>query len=437
MSNYLTVLGLVLTISVAAEAKFAPECSDLFVGTTKGIRSSIQSADSLAHFLEGIGEMGAANRETVHGMANSMYRSRRNSEIQAVVASLSSIHRHQAKAIVQTAMIAYARGEASGAELFQHELPRPIDPVQFQRWQSIGQQFQSNAELTAQLRHTLIDLKKFEYVFGKEIAVDLSIHEISAGLMSLKSPSLVGQFIETFQRSDVLTRQYILAKATELRRTPTGEVTLTLKGNLDLGSAKLIESLLKKPLEILQEEAYFEYESNGLAQRPHLTDNAVARRVALRYINRMNFRLTNVNVQHAGRFLASVSVSDQMIDSAMFKLLDSASQLTPQQLEVERVTFALFELQLLERNARGLSSFDIDLQHGHQVLTEKMPWVAYSAQILKLHAKYDLRSGARGFSNLQQIAVNYFKSNPSSLNDLVPFCHDEVLRFRSDFGIAP
>ena len=84
----------------------------------------------------------------------------------------------------------------------------------------------------------------------------------------------------------------------------------------------------------------------------------------------------------------------------------------------------------MERNAKNLGTLNIDLRYSASVLSAKTDYRLYLGNLLELHTKYDLRN----FPALEQLAVDYFRKYPESLDDLHDSQNANVQRFKRDFG---
>ncbi len=393
---------------------------------------SVTSVDALTKFLEEIGKIGPANHATTLSMAQLFYRDLGQDGVTKIVRNLLLTHQHKAQEAVWEAFITHARGEDSGARSLENYFPEPLSKESFLKWTKLGDGMTANAEFMEKLEMALGDFKDFEHVYGKSINKDKSFISVVEGFRSLDNPSLAGRFMELFLKSDRLTKQYIFDAVVELGRQ-NNEVTVQLKGTSSQernASAKSIDSLLSESLGQLQELAYFEYKSNGNSARPTLPDPEITKPVALRYLLRKGLDLLDHDVEYAGKILAQYPAPDTAVDVAMTRLLASGSKMSAEIFKLQDISYALYELLALERNARKLSSLNIDLKYSASVLSKKTSYRLYLGNLLELHKKFDLRN----FPALKQLTVDYFRKYPESLDDLHESQDMNVRRFKTDFG---
>lgn len=285
-----------------------------------------------------------------------------------------------------------------------------------------------------QLHTALIDFKRFKYIEGKNINAGQALIDVFESFKSLKNPSLMNRFIELFLKADRLTRQYIFDEIVELKYLGDGQITVVLKGSSSKEQnvvPMMIDSILSKPLIHLQEQARFLYASNGASNRPILPDDETTKNFALSYLARLKFDLSNHDVIYPSQVLAKHPEADPDIDAAMTKLLASGLKLPEGLRKYLDVRFAKTELLILERNARSLSSLDVNLEYSRSVLSEKTQYRQYLINLLKFNSKYDLKY----FPQLQDLAVSYFRKYPESLEELKSTHFWEVLRFKRYFNL--
>ncbi|MBK8204834.1 MAG: hypothetical protein IPK68_21845 [Bdellovibrionales bacterium] len=139
----------------------------------------------------------------------------------------------------------------------------------------LGEDIITNRSFIGNLEIAIDDFLQFEPALRNYIDTKLTLINLIDGLKKLKSASLVGQFMEIFLKADPVTRQYIFSEIIDLKYGVDGERTIALKGTSTPGEKfgvdEAISRLLRKTLEILQEEAFFMYESSGDSRRPPLS----------------------------------------------------------------------------------------------------------------------------------------------------------------------
>jgi hypothetical protein len=396
---------------------------------------SITSADSMAIFLEDIGEIGPVNHQTALSLAELFYRELGQEGCQNIARNLLMTHRHLAHDAVFFAFLIHAKGEDSGAQSLAKNFPKPINEKTFLRWTKLGTEMTANQKFMAKLDVAMGDFKAFEYVYGEHINRQQAFLDVVEGLNGLNNPSLVGQFIELFSKADRLTRQYILDKVSELKiNENTNRMTVVLKGTQTKernAQTQAIVAILSKSLNAIQELAYFDYTSNGISNRPVLPDAETTKTVALRFVKRKGYDLNDRDVNYTSEILVRHPTADLAVDDALIKLLESGTKMPDWKHQYSDISFALFELELLERNARGLSSFNLDLRYSTSVLSSKTDYKRYIKNVLELNANFGLQT----FPALKQLALDYFHKYPEDLNNLHASQNVIVQKFKKDFGI--
>jgi hypothetical protein len=449
MSKGLTAGLLLLSLLSSTSVTYgAMSCEDLFNGLGHANRagsyaerlieaqiSAIKSVETLAQFFEVVGGIGPANHEHAVRMAELFYRELGQQGVERIARNLLLNHRHVSQEAVWSAFMVHARGESSGAASLERYFPEATNKETFLRWTRLGERLTADSKFMSQLELALRDFKAFESVYGESINAERAFVSVVEGLKGLNEPSLIGRFIEFFGKADRLTRQYIFDEVMQLTRLDGREITVVVKGSSSKAernaSAKALGSIFEKSMNQLQEEAYFVYKSNGISNRPQLPDAETTKVVALRYLKRMNYALIEGDVEYASEVLARHPSADPAIDMAMVKLLEMGATMPERRHIYSDDTYAMHELRILARNARGLSAINIDLRYGAQVLSSKTDDRLYLGDLLEFHAKYDLRN----FPALQRIATTYFRKYPESLSDLHESQYANALKFRRDFGI--
>lgn len=448
MSKVLTSGLLFLSLLGSASVTHAAmSCEDVFKGpginnragsyASRSIEariSSINSVGTLAKFLEDIGGIGSANHDHVVSMAEVFYRELGQQGVDRIARNLLMSHSHRTQEAVMSALVAHVRGEAPKSKELERYLPKAIDQEAFLRWTRLGERMTEDSNFMNQLELALRDSKGVESAHAKPIDLEKAFVSVVEGLKGLNNASLVGQFIEFFNQADRITRQYIFSEVTELKSVDGQGVTIVVKGTSSEqrnAYAKVLEAILKKPINQLQEEAYFVYKSNGISSIEKLADAETIKNVALRFMKRMRYDLLEYDVEHASGILAQHPSADPKIDAAMVKLLESGATMPKWQHKFSDIRYALHELLILERNARGLSALNIDLSYSTQLLSSKIEYRLYLVELLKIHAKFDLRN----FPALQKIAITYFHKHPESLSELDESQNTNVQKFKRDFGI--
>lgn len=427
MFKRLTAVILFLTTFSAAQISFAHSCQEFFngsVGKTHSLRSngrsidapvsSINSPDGLARLFEEIGTIRPGENQNSLGMANLFYRELGQQGVDGVTESLLMNHHHIAREAVLSASLTFARSEYSALRDLKSSFPKPIAKKTFLRWTRLGESFTENVDFMKKLETAINDSISFE--FGEQIRADLAIKNVVDGLKGLNDPSLVGRFIELFEKADSLTAQFIVHLIDEQKRVDGRTLTLVLKDTSSSkrdATAKAVVSIFEKTLNHLQEQAYFAY-TGDRQNRPQLSDPETTKTVALRFIKRMKFDLDNSDVEYASRILAEHPIPDGNVDEAMVRFLNTGSAISSNRHRWDDLIYAKHELLILTRNARGLSRISIDLRNTTRVLSNKTAYAGYLFKLLEFHSAYDLRK----FSALQEIVLVYFRNYPESFNQI-------------------
>ena len=394
----------------------------------------VDSVESLAKFLEEISGKKSADYSKVQDLAQLIFNEYGSIRVKEIVLNLLMSHRHLAQEAVLEAIRQQSLEEFLNVRSLVDSFPKPIDVNTLNRWTKLEKGISENTNFTLGLDRALIDYKNFDSVYKDMINVDRSFDDMVEALKTLNNPTLVGQFIEFFLQADSLTKQYIIENVTELKPLSSRVVSVVLKGqyqsNLYLTS-KTLEGILRITLDELQEKAYFVYRSNGAFRRPQLNDIETSKTVAIRFINRMNYDLTDYNVSYASQFLAKYPKYDKEVDQTLQKLLDAINMIEEKRYKNDVIQFSTYELLLLVRSSTDHSEIKIDLRHTKYALSHKTNALGYLKSLIDFHMEFDLRN----FPDLKNIVIEYFLKNPDSLSELEKWSIEGLPKFRQDFSL--
>lgn len=441
----LPAVFLILSLAIGAKATPSPKCAWL-VGPGEKTRQnylkhlinmrvgSITSTDSISTFFMQIGEFNSHEHNSVKEMSDLVFRELGESGAKRIARNLMLIHRHQAQEALSSVLVGYKKGEIREAVILERSFRTPFDEDVFSRWVALGEDLVINRAFLAKLRLAIEDLVQFEPFLRNYLDRDLTVLNVLEGLKKLNNSSLVGQFMERFLKADRLTRQYIFSEVIELKDGAEGKRTVALKGTSTPGEKfevdESISGLLDKSLEILQEKAFFSYESNGDSRRPSLKNAKEKKAAALRFLNRRNYDLTEADVRYATGVLAEHPQVDDAVDTAMRRALE-----VPESTQFFKFAYAELELLIFQRMARGLTSIEPDLHHTFVILSTKTDCLKYLKNLLIFHEKI----GLVNYPKLKSIVVRYFRENPSSFTDLLNTGADirpAVEKFSKDFHVS-
>lgn len=394
---------------------------------------SIFSPDDLAGFFLDIGGVNPNNYSDLVFLANRFFTYRGLDGVRGIVRNLLLNHRHKAQEEIR-ALLLDPEILSTEKKVFERYFQSSLEIETFRNLTILGNQLTSHEEFLDKLSVALEDFIEFSSSSLQKIPREAAFRDVISDFMGLRSPSIVGQFMELFLSADRVTKQYIFGQVVQYNYTSKNELYLMLRGTLEQWRTPptVIESLVSQGLDLLQEKAYFEYVAADRYLRPALPSAETTTPVALRMLARVGYGLINRDTRYAKEVLAKDPNRDPKVDQAMEKVFNQGRVATEHQSQPEKIFYASYELLALERNVKGLSSLKLDFKYSAWALSNAGgPWMQYLADLLEFHSEFDLRR----FPVLKDLAIAYFQQNPKYLDDLGEHSSAHVQKFRRDFKL--